>query len=72
MECEYSTLEDLAYYFPEIAQKLKDATPNKRGLREFQDEFYAYGLWKSGYVRRRDIEIWKYQKWKAIPMEAST
>jgi hypothetical protein len=71
MEVEYSTIEDLAYYFPDLAKKLREAIPNARGLREWQDEFYAYGLWKTPpfYVRRRDIEIWKFQKWKAIPME---
>jgi len=72
MEVEYSTIQDLEYYFPEIVKKLREAVPNNRGLREWQDEYYAYGLWKSGYVRRRDIEIWKYQKWKAIPMEKAT
>ncbi len=69
-ECEYTTINVLEEYFPLIAKHLKEASVNNRGLHEWQDQFYAYGYWeRSGYVRRRDIEIWKYQHWKAIPME---
>jgi len=73
MEVDHGTIENVELEYPlgepEIAKHLKDAIPNKRGLREWQDELYAYGLWPSGYVRRRLLDIWKVQGWKAIPME---
>ena len=69
MEVDYARIEELEKYQPEIAEKLKAAKPNKRGVREWQDEYYAYGLWPSGYVRRRYIEIWRVQGWRSIPME---
>lgn len=69
MEVDHTKIEELEEYQPEIAKKLKEALPNKNGVREFQDEFNAYGFWPSGYVRRRYLPIWKVQGWKAIPME---
>ena len=69
MESEYARIDELEETFPLLAENLKKAVPNKRGVREWQDGNYAYGLWPSGYVRRRDIEIWKFQGWKPIPME---
>ena len=69
MEVEYTRIDELEQYQPEIAKRLKEAVPNKKGVREWQDKNYAYGLWPSGYVRRRWLEIYKHQGWKAIPME---
>jgi hypothetical protein len=69
MEMDYARIDDLEEAQPEIAKKLKDSLPDRRGNREFQDQYFAYKLFKSGYVRRRFIEIWKIQRWKPIPME---
>lgn len=73
MEVQYATLAELKESQPEIAQALMDSQPNpKNPIREVVVEPYAYGLWKSGYVRRRWVEIWKHQGWKTIPMEKHT
>jgi len=69
MEVDYTRIDELENYQPEIAEKLKSATADRKGVREWQDENYAYGLWPSGYVRRRHIQIWKVNQWKSIPME---
>jgi len=52
MEVDYARIDELEAYQPEVAKSLKSALPNKKGVREWQDEHCAYGLWPSGYVRR--------------------
>ena len=70
MEVSHCRLDELQKYQPEIAKALLEAQLNEKNpIREVVIGYYAYGLWKSGYVRRRWINIWKFQKWKAIPME---
>ena len=69
MEVDHARIDEVELAEPDVASPLKDAIPNRRGVREWQDELYAYGLWPSGYVRRRLLYIWKVQAWRAIPME---
>ena len=70
MEVQYGRIDELEEYQPEIAKQLMEAPLNpKNPIREIVIEPYAYGLWESGYVRRRWTEIWNVQKWKTIPME---
>lgn len=69
-EVDYTRIEELKEYQPEIASSLLNAPlREKNPIREIVIGFYAYGLWKSGYVRRRYVEIWKHQGWAPIPME---
>lgn len=70
MEVSYTTFEELKLYQPELAAALMNAPLNEKNpIREVVVGFCAYGLWKSGYVRRRQAEIWKFQGWRGIPME---
>lgn len=69
----YTTIAELQIYglieLAQLAHNLRVALPDKRGRRVVTDEYNAYGLWPSQYVRRRYIEIYKVQGWKNIPME---
>jgi len=70
MEYQYAMFEDLAEYEPVIHALILAAPLRKKNpIKEITTETYAYGLWRSGYVRRRYIEVWKVQKWRSIPME---
>ena len=70
MEVSYARLDELEQYQPEIVKKLLESPlKDKNPIREVVVGPYAYGLWNSGYVRRRWVEIWKHQGWKTIPME---
>jgi len=70
MEVSHTRLDELKIYRPDIYRALMNAPLNEKNpIREVVIGCYAYGLWKSNYVRRRWIENWKYQRWKAIPME---
>jgi len=70
MEVQYARLDELQNEQPEIAKALLNAPLNEKNpIREIVIEPYAYGLWKSGWVRRRWVAVWKYQKWRPIPME---
>ena len=70
METTYTTIDELKEYEPTIYQALFDAPlKEKNPIKEVVTDVYAYGLWKSGYVRRRWLQIWKYHGWKAMPME---
>lgn len=66
----HARLEDVELQQPEIYEALMSSEPRlKNPVREVVVGPYAYGLWKSGHVRRRLVSIWKVQKWRAIPME---
>jgi hypothetical protein len=70
MEVSYTTFDELKIYEPEIADALMNSPlREKNPIREVVLGYSAYGLWKSGYVRRRKVEIWKYQGWRGMPME---
>jgi len=70
METQYARFDELKEAQPEIAEKLMQSPLYpKNPIREAWIGPYVYGLWKSGYVRRRLFSIWLYQKWKTIPME---
>jgi len=79
METTYTKIEELPVYQPQIAiallggksfeEVIEESKEKKNPIREIQTKYYAYGLWKSGYVRRRRLVIWKSHGWKAMPME---
>jgi hypothetical protein len=70
METQYARLDELREVQPEIVKTLMAAPlREKNPVREVVIGFYAYGLWRSGYVRRRLFDIWVHQGWRTIPME---
>ena len=68
-EMDYTRIDELKLYQPELAEKILKQEPDARDRRVYCDQYFAYGLWPSGYVRRRFIEIYKHHGWKGIPME---
>jgi len=69
-EVAYAKIDELRECQPEIVEALMKAPlREKNPIREVVVGPYAYGLWKSGYVRRRYVEIWKHQGWAPILME---
>ena len=59
MEVQYARVEEVKEYQPEIYEALMGAPVNEKNpIREVVVGPYAYGLWQSGYVRRRWVDIW--------------
>lgn len=79
METTYTTIYELQSYQPEIAiallggmsfvETVECSKTTENPIRVAVIGNYAYGLWKSGYVRRRWRQIWIVHGWKAMPME---
>jgi len=62
IEYEVTHINDLEVNEPEFAERLKKEI-------EIVDEFNAYRLYESGWVRRRWRPLWEAQKWEVIPRE---
>jgi hypothetical protein len=70
LEMPYARIQELREQTPELAEKIEKATPLRIGVLEYTDANYAYKYnIKSGFVRRRELALWKAAKWRSIPME---
>lgn len=70
LEMPYARIEEIENETPELAKKLKTGTLIRKGQLEYVDENYAYKYSvESGFVRRRELALWKAFKWEGAPME---
>jgi hypothetical protein len=70
LEMPYAKMQELELECPELAAAIKKGEVLRPGILESTDICYAYKYHlKTGYVRRRELSIWKCIKWSNIPME---
>jgi hypothetical protein len=66
----YARLQELRQEEPELCQKIEKGQPIRPKVLEFIDEHFAYKYnVQSGFIRRRELFLWKAAKWGQIPME---
>jgi hypothetical protein len=69
-EMPYARISELKECDPVLAEKIVNSPPIKPKIKEYVDSNYAYQYnLTSGYVRRRELALWKAAKWASIPME---
>ena len=70
LEMPYARIEELELEDVQLAEKIRGGNQISPFVLEYADSCYAYKYnQKSGFVRRRELELWKIAKWNGIPME---
>ncbi len=70
LEMPYARIEEIRIYEPQLAERIEKGHPLRPKVLEYVNDHYAYKYnLQSGFVRRREIALWKIQKWNHIPME---
>ena len=70
LEMPYARIEEIENIDKNLANKIRNGERLRKGVFESTDEYFAYKYHsKTGYVRRRELALWKAFKWASIQME---